>query len=92
MFTLVAGAIGAFAFAPAPAPTNVKAKSGDTMRHFFDAISGEYLGPKLESQQQAECGTLLQQDCAYGYNSITTDENDEIVPVGSSQYTAQKAL
>nr|WP_121272132.1 hypothetical protein [Pedobacter schmidteae] len=88
MFALVAGTVGAFAFAPAPA--NVTVKSGDTVRHWFDANTNEYLGQRLESQQENDCLYPKVENCAGGYDGITTNEDDEIVPVGDRKYMAKK--
>ena len=75
---IAGGTIAAFAF------TNQKeTKSNDTMRHWFDHDNGNYLGYKLESQQQQDCGTPGSILCADGYNQITgTPGNEE--PVGST--------
>jgi hypothetical protein len=88
MFALVVGATAAFAFAPAPVENT--AKSGDSLRHFFDANSGAYLGQRLESQQQTICGSPQVVDCAYGYSSISGSAGNE-EPVGGILYTARKA-
>ncbi|WP_343748188.1 hypothetical protein [Fluviicola sp.] len=80
------GAVGAFAFAPAKAAV----KSGDTTRHWFDAQTGAYLGQKLESQQQSDCGEPVDIDCAYGYNGISGTPGNE-QPVGSVMALTLKA-
>ncbi|MEA1849891.1 hypothetical protein U9K52_13285 [Chryseobacterium sp. MHB01] len=76
---IAGGTIAAFAFT-----TNQKeTKSNDTVLYWFDHNTGDYLGQRLDSDQQQDCGTPGSNICADGYNQITgTPGNEE--PVGSA--------
>lgn len=61
---IAVGAFGAFAFAPA--------KADDTVQtlHWFDAVSGNYIGPAAQDAQQTACGEPTV-PCADGYTAVS---------------------
>lgn len=78
---IAAGTFGVFAFSNATEPTVETDISTTTLEttevtdastttlHWFDAVSGAYLGPKTLAEQQQECGDPGDIDCAYGYST-----------------------
>lgn len=68
---IAVGTFAAFAFSPAKADATLQAY------HWFDANNGNPLGQRTAAEQQAQCGSPLEIECAYGY---MLDENGNIDP------------